>query len=278
MDNNSVKIKEDPENCEGTCETCASGCGSSKIPRQAGKIFAVFSGKGGTGKSVVTALIANKLAQRDISVGILDADLESPVMHLIYGKTELADSDSKLVFPMVADNGVKFISMGNVQDKPESPIIWEGKDLAAGALYFYTDVKWDEPDVLFIDMPSGLGDIPLNIYTTLPMSGAICVSTPNDLSDFVTRKSISLCNMLMVPVLGLVENMAYVQCPNCNCGVPLGADSKERADKLGLPLVAEIPYRPELSVMADMGRILDADVPELDKLADTLAEIVKTGK
>lgn len=273
MDNKEVLNQE---SCEGgDCGSCGGGCGPA-IQKQSGKLFAVFSGKGGTGKSVITALLASKLTKLGFKIGVLDADIAGPTIHLLFGKTELADSDKELVYPMVSDGGVRLISMGNVQEKAEAPMIWSGKDLAAGAQYFYTDVKWEYPDAIFIDMPTGIGDIPLNLYTTLPFSGSLCVVTPNDLSVYVAKKSIELCRMLMVPVLGVVQNMTHVDCPSCDYGVRLGLEPDKLGEALGVPTVAAVPYMQDLSVMADMGRIEDAQAPQLDKLADALADIIKS--
>lgn len=276
--NNMLEELQNDESCGGSCASCgqSEGCGdAAATPKQARHTFAVLSGKGGTGKSTVTALLANALAKRGVKVGILDADIASPTIHLLYGMTEPADSDESLVFPMTAPNGVKFISMGNVHDKPESPIIWGNKDMAGGAGYFWTDVRWEQPDLILFDMPSGLGDIPLQLYTTIPFSGAIIVSTPDDLADYMAIKSIGLCHMLMITLLGVVENKTRIDFPEQGFSQALGGDAKEHAEKLGLPLVAELPYSVELSVAAEMGRITGVELPELDKLADTIAEMVK---
>lgn len=277
--NDMLEQLQDEESCGGSCSSCSQSqdCeGSGVTPKQAKHAFAVLSGKGGTGKSVVTALLANALSKRGVKVGIIDADIGSPTIPLLYGMTEPADSDDALVFPMSAPNGVRFISMGNVHDKPESPIIWGNKDMAGGAGYFWTDVKWEMPDLILFDMPSGLGDIPLQLYTTIPFDGALIVSTPDDLSDYMATKSIGLCRMLMITLLGVIENKTRIDFSAQGISQPLGGDPQEHAERLGLPLVASLPYSVELSVAAEMGRIIDVELPELDKLADTLAEMVKS--
>ncbi len=267
---------ENGEECTGNCAGCSADCGKSQVtPKYAKRIFAILSGKGGTGKSVVTALIANALAKKGLNVGIIDADIAGPTMHLLYGLDGLADSDEKQIFPMETANGVKLLSMGNVYDKPESPILWEGKQLAGGAQFFYTEAKWENIDVLLVDMPTGLGDVPLQMYTVIPFDGAIMVCTPDALCDYMAIKSINLCKMVMIPPLGVVENKVAMPCGHCGQVSTLGSDPAEHAEKLGLPMAAALPYDVELAIMAELGRIAEYDCPDIEPLADTLETLIK---
>lgn len=259
--------------CGGNCSSCSSNCegstGDQKTPKKAARIVAVFSGKGGTGKSVMTCLLADKLQKMGKKVAVLDADLANPSVHYLYGKVEGCGSNGTNLLPMKADSGVEFISMGNVEKDAAQPLLSYGKDMAEGALYFYMNVKWSEGlDFMLVDMPSGVGDIPLQIGTIIPFDGAVCVSNPSDMTDFLVNKSVNLMKLIMIPVLGVIENKTHF---NTEGGtVLLGTDPKEHADALKLPLLAAVPMDLELSVMADFGRICDAEVPELDAVAEVL--------
>ena len=261
--------------CGGNCSSCASKCdqekADEKTPKKAQRIVAVFSGKGGTGKSVVTCLLADKLQKMGKKVAVLDADLENPSIHYLYGKVEPCREEGEQVLPMKADSGVEFISMGNVEKDPSQPLLSYGKDIAEGALYYYLNVKWSENlDFMLVDMPSGIGDVPLQIGTIIPFDGAVCVSNPSDLCDFLALKSVNLMRMIMIPVLGVVENKVCLQLEDGQ--VRLGTEPKDHAEAMDLNLLAEVPLSLELSVMADFGRISDAEVPELDSVAELLAK------
>ncbi len=259
--------------CSGKCDTCSSKCAEGqadqKTPKKAKRIVMVFSGKGGTGKSVVTCLLADKLQKAGNKVAVLDADLANPSIHYLYGKVEPCDADGQNLLPMQSDSGVLFISMGNVEKQSDQPLLSYGKDIAEGALYFYLNVKWPEDlDFMLIDMPSGVADVPLQIGTIIPFDGAVCVSNPSDLTDFLVLKSVNLMKMILIPVLGVVENKTAVAAGDGE--ILLGTEPAEHAAALGVPLLASVPLSLELSVMADFGRSCDADVPELDAVAELL--------
>lgn len=261
--------------CGGKCDSCSSKCGEQqadqKTPKKAARIVMVFSGKGGTGKSVVTCLLADKLQKMGKKVAVLDADLANPSIHYLYGKVEPCGADGQNILPMKADSGVEFISMGNVEKDAAQPLLSYGKDIAEGALYFYLNVKWSENlDFMLIDMPSGIADVPLQIGTIIPFDGAVCVANPSDLTDMLVKKSVGLMKMIMIPVLGVVENKTHLTTEGGD--ILLGTDPAEHAQAIGVPLIATVPLSLELSVMADFGRISDADVPELDGVAELLAK------
>ncbi len=195
----------DFSSCSGKCSDCSSQCSGAeaeeKTPKRAQRIVMVFSGKGGTGKSVTTCLLADLLQGMGHKVAVLDADLANPSIHYLYGKVEPCSADGQHILPMVADSGVEFISMGNVEKQSDQPLLSYGKDIAEGALYFYLNVKWSEDlDFMLIDMPSGVADVPLQIGTIIPFDGAVCVSNPSDLADFLVLKSVNLMKMIMIPV------------------------------------------------------------------------------
>ena len=258
--------------CGGNCSSCSSGCDSQaeeKTPKKAKRIVAIFSGKGGTGKSIMTCLLADKLQKAGKKVAVLDADLENPTVHYLYGKTGSCSADRQMLLPMKADSGVEFISMGNVEEKADQPLLSYGKDVAEGALLFYMNVKWSEDlDFMLIDMPSGIGDVPLQIGTILPFDGAVLVANPSDLCNSLAIKSVNLMHMIMIPVVGVIENKTRIETEGG--AILLGTDPGEHAEVLGLPLLADVPHDLELSVMADFGRICDADIPQLDKAVEIL--------
>jgi Mrp family chromosome partitioning ATPase len=265
----------DFSSCGGKCDSCSSKCSEAqadqKTPKKAARIVAVFSGKGGTGKSVVTCLLADKLRNMGKKVAVLDADLANPSIHYLYGKVEPCGAEGQHILPMVSDSGVEFISMGNVEKDQTQPLLSYGKDIAEGALYFYLNVKWSQDlDFMLVDMPSGIGDVPLQIGTIVPFDGAVCVANPSDLNDMLGKKSVNLMKMIMIPVLGVVENKT--QLVTDQGAVLLGTEPQEHAAAIGVPLLAEVPLSLELSVMADFGRICDAQVPELDSVAEILAK------
>lgn len=258
--------------CGGNCSSCSSGCDSQnddKTPKKAKRIVAVFSGKGGTGKSVMTCLLADKLQKAGKKVAVLDADLSNPSIHYLYGKMEPCSADREKLLPMKADSGVEFMSMGNVEEKADQPLLSYGKDIAEGALLFYMNVKWSEDlDFMLIDMPTGIGDVPLQIGTIIPFDGAVLVANPSDLGDFLATKSVNLMKMIMIPVVGVIENKTRIETEGG--AILLGTEPAEHAQALGLPLLADVPHSLELSVMADFGRISDAEVPELDQAVEVL--------
>lgn len=261
--------------CGGNCSSCASKCDQEqtdeKTPKKAARIVMIFSGKGGTGKSVITCLLADKLQKMGKKVAVLDADLENPSIHYLYGKPQPAAEEGEQLLPLKADSGVEFISMGNVEKDPSQPLLSYGKDIAEGALYYYLNVKWSKDlDFMLVDMPSGVGDVPLQIGTIIPFDGAVCVSNPSDLCDFLSLKSVNLMRMIMIPVLGVIENKTILQLEDG--AVRLGTEPKDHAEALDLNLLAEVPLSLELSVMADFGRISDAQVPELDSVAEILVK------
>ena len=254
------------EDCTGSCSTCSANCSgkSEPTPRYAKCILAVASGKGGTGKSTMACLLAGQLRQVGKKVGILDADLACPSINMLLGNETLADSDDKRVFPVTAENGVEFISMGNVYDKPESPLLWYGKDQASGALYFYTDVAWEGLDVLIVDMPSGFGDIPLQLYTTIPFDAAVLVGTPDAVCDRMLKKTKSLLQMVYIPILGVIENR-----------VPDAQAAQAHAEAVDARLLAAFPEDAPLARAGAEGKLTQRKAEGLNPLAAAICELAE---
>ena len=211
-----------------TKEDCA-GCSQAKKPQSfqvavnelsdVKKVIGVISGKGGVGKSFVTASLANKLAAKGYKVGILDADITGPSIPKMYGIKGAAKADDNGIYPMLAGNGIKVMSINLLLPTEETPVIWRGPVLANTVKQFWTDVIWGEVDYLLVDMPPGTGDVPLTAFQSLPIDGVVIVSSPQDLVHMIVKKAYNMAEMMHVPVLGLVENYSYVKCPDCGKAV-----------------------------------------------------------
>ncbi len=264
-------------NCTHDCGTCASACGSRaktsfiKPPHKNSKIrrvVAVTSGKGGVGKSLVTSLLAVRAQAMGLKTAILDADITGPSIPRGFGVHELASGTDGNILPVTSKSGIKMISMNNLLEHEDDPVVWRGALIAGAALQFWTDVVWGDIDIMFIDMPPGTGDVPLSVFQSIPLSGAVIITTPQELVEMIVKKNVNMARMMNVPVLGIAENMSYFACPDCGKRHELFGRSKaaELAEKYAIPAVARIPVDPALTALADSGRLEEAET-------DPLAEI-----
>ncbi|MGI6191939.1 MAG: Mrp/NBP35 family ATP-binding protein [Christensenellales bacterium] len=270
----------EPEKC-GTmakCEGCASNK-SGQAPQNKGiieqpikKVFAVVSGKGGVGKSSVTALLASAARRRNLSVGVLDADITGPSMPRMFGAKDPVKGDGEKMLPARTMTGIELMSVNLLLESEDTPVIWRGPILAGVIQQFWNDVRWSELDVMFIDMPPGTGDVPLTVFQSLPIDGIIVVTTPQDLVGMIVKKAVRMAEMMNIPVLGLVENMSYMECPDCKKRLyPFGKGKTEyTAKEMGLPLLARLPINPVTADFSDTGRIELADVPEIEPALDAI--------
>jgi len=259
------KLNKYLEDCTGDCSSCGKAdCGDRVTPRIARAAYAVFSGKGGTGKSVVTALLACALQRRGLKVGIIDADIASPAIPHLFGVSGNMPNDGEHFTPLETSSGVAIASMGVTPNESDEPNLLSGKNHADIAAYFWMGGNWNMPDCVLIDMPSGLGDIPLNVYTVLPLDGALLVTNPGKYCAKFARKSMNLVKMLMLPVLGVVENMSSGE-----------GDSLEELHDPRLKLLAKVDYDPDIASAADEGKISEVRNPAINALADSLAEQIK---
>ena len=230
------------------------------------RVIGVVSGKGGVGKSFVTASLANAFALQGFSVGILDADITGPSIPKMYGMKEKAASDGNGVYPPVAANGIEIMSMNLMLDTEEEPVVWRGPILGNVVKQFWTDVIWGQLDYLFVDMPPGTGDVPLTVYQSLPVEGVIVVTSPQDLVKMIVTKAVKMAQMMDIPVLGLVENFSYMNCPDCGKKLyPFGESKLDAvAEELELPILGRLPLEPELAKMADEGNFAAVSNEALD--------------
>ncbi len=224
------------------------------------KVIAVMSGKGGVGKSSVTSLVATSLSRKGKKVGILDADFTGPSIPKIFGINEkMADFGSMGIFPVSSAGGIKVMSINLLLQEKDSPVVWRGPLLASKVKEFFSDVVWGELDYLLIDLPPGTGDVPLTIMQSLPLDGVIVVSSPQDLVKLIVTKSIKMAQRLNIPLIGMVENMSYLECPDCKKIIKVFGESriKEAAEEAGIPVLAQIPVDPEFAGICDQGKIED---------------------
>ena len=238
-------------------------------------MIGVISGKGGVGKSFVTASLANKLAAKGYKVGILDADITGPSIPKMYGIKGAAKADDNGIYPMLAGNGIKVMSINLLLPTEETPVIWRGPVLANTVKQFWTDVIWGEVDYLLVDMPPGTGDVPLTAFQSLPIDGVVIVSSPQDLVHMIVKKAYNMAEMMHVPVLGLVENYSYVKCPDCGKEIKVFGEShiEEIAEEIQVPVLGRMPIDMELAQKADHGIFHEIDNPYIEKAMEVIPKI-----
>lgn len=268
--------------CTHDCSSCASNCSSRKkeslikpLHRHARvkKVIAVASGKGGVGKSLVSALLTVRAQAYGLNAALLDADITGPSAPKMFGIHDRARGDDNGILPISTKSGIQLMSMNCLLEHEEDPVVWRGSLIAGAAVQFWTDVIWDSVDIMFIDMPPGTGDVPLSVFQSIPIGGIVVVTTPQDLVEMIVGKAVNMAKLMNVPVLGLVENMSYLNCPDCGKKIELFGKSKaeEIAKKFAIPAVAKLPLEAQTAALADEGRIEEANT-------DALAEIYESVK
>ncbi|GMG95197.1 Mrp/NBP35 family ATP-binding protein [Tepidimicrobium xylanilyticum] len=207
-------------------------------------IIGVMSGKGGVGKSTISALIAKDLKNKGYRVGVMDADITGPsIPRLFQIEDKRAAANEKGIIPITTKEGIKVISLNLLMEEEDKPVIWRGPILSGIVQQFWTDVLWEELDYLIIDMPPGTGDVALTVMQSIPLSGIIMVSVPQDLVSMIVAKAINMAKKLNIPILGIVENMSYVLCPDCNKRIQIfdGENTDQFLKEYGLSLIGELP-------------------------------------
>ena len=257
------------EACTHDCSSCHSNC-DHRAPqheppharRRIQKVIGVVSGKGGVGKSMTSAMLAVSMRRLGFKAGVLDADITGPSIPRLFGVKGPATGDGESINLLLED--------------PEAPVVWRGPVIAGAVKQFWQEVVWDV-DFLFVDMPPGTGDVPLTVFQTLPVDGIVIVSSPQELVGMIVGKAVQMAQMMHVPILGLVENMSYVQCPDCGKHINVFGDSHvdEIAAKYQLPVLAKMPIDPELAKEADAGMIEVFAGEYLDNAAQTVAKLLK---
>ena len=266
--------------CSGNCSSCQENCDSRKEDLRAAmnpysnikKVIAVVSGKGGVGKSTVTSLLAVALRAQGKSVAILDADITGPSIPRAFGVDKCSGQDERGLYPAVTEDGIQVMSINLLLDDETSPVLWRGPVLAGAVKQFWTDVVWGDVDYMLVDMPPGTGDVPLTVYQSLPIDGAVLVTSPQDLVSMIVSKAVNMANMMNIPVLGLVENYSYLSCPDCGRRIAVFGPShiSEVAERYDLPVLAQLPINPALASLVDTGRVEDADVSVVSGIVQAL--------
>lgn len=269
------------ENCTHDCSSCSSNCSSRKqesllkAPHKESsvkKVIAVVSGKGGVGKSLTTSLLASYAQKQGKSVGIMDADITGPSIPKMFGVSEHATGSAEGIDTVLSPSGMQLMSMNLLLDDETMPVIWRGMVISGTVMQFWTDVVWKDLDLLFIDMPPGTGDVPLTVFQSIPIAGIVIVTTPQDLVKMVVEKAVNMAKIMNIPVLGLVENMSYLTCPDCGKQIEVFGASKAKAiaAEYGIPTVARMPLDPKISQLADQGRIEDYDGSALQEVFEQI--------
>ena len=262
------------ESCSGCSH--ADNCSSKKTDLRepanpyssVKKVIAVVSGKGGVGKSLVTASLARMLKEQGYNVGILDADVTGPSIPKMYGVHEQARATEQGIFPCLAKDGTRIMSVNLLLEDEDSPVIWRGPIIASVVKQFWTDVIWDDLDYLLVDMPPGTGDVPLTVFQSLPVDGAVIVTSPQDLVQMIVKKAYNMAIQMKIPVLGLVENYSYVKCPDCGKEIRVFGESHidEIAKELGVPVLGKMPIDMKLAEVVEEERFYEAENPYLKNI------------
>ena len=257
------------------CASCAQGATCGKKPvdlhepanpySHVNKVIAVVSGKGGVGKSMVTASLARMMREQGFSVGIMDADITGPSIPKMYGIHESAKGSDAGMFPCEAKDGTRIMSVNLLLEHEEDPVIWRGPVIAGVVKQFWTDVMWGDLDYLFIDMPPGTGDVPLTVFQSLPVDGVVIVTSPQDLVRMIVKKAYNMADAMNIPVLGVVENYSYLKCPDCGKKISVFGESHidEIAEELGVPVIGKMPIDPALAEAVESEKFYESDNPYL---------------
>ena len=267
--------------CTHDCSTCGESCADRTQPQsflkehnpaaRVGKVFGVVSGKGGVGKSMVTSQLAVLMARKGYKVGVLDADVTGPSIPKAFGVHQRAMADDRGMLPVPTAGGIQLMSVNLLLDNETDPVLWRGPVIGGVVTQFWTDVVWDV-DYLFVDMPPGTGDVALSVFQSLPLDGIIIVASPQELVSMVVEKAVKMAEMMDIPIVGVVENMSYLICPDCGKEIPLFGQGKTQAaaEAHSLKLLARMPIDPKQTELADAGRIEDFQSQALTPVADVL--------
>ncbi len=239
------------------------------------KVIGVVSGKGGVGKSLVTSMLSVLMRRKGYNVGILDADITGPSIPKMFGITRKAEASEVGIFPERTNNGINVMSINLLIEQEDAPVIWRGPLLAGVVKQFWTDVIWGKLDVMFIDMPPGTGDVPLTVFQSIPLDGIIVVTSPQELVSFIVKKAYNMAKQMNIPILGVVENMSYVKCPDCGKEIKLYGESKleQNAEELGLNILGRLPIDPDMAKLADKGEFEKFSNNYLDEAAELIKSV-----
>lgn len=277
------------ENCTHDCSSCGAECSSRQEPQSllapqnsmsnVKKVIGIVSGKGGVGKSLVTSLLAAGVQKDGYRTAILDADITGPSIPKLFGINEKAVGNDYGILPIVSSNGSKIMSINLLLENDTDPVVWRGPVIGGTVKQFWTDVVWEDIDCMFVDMPPGTGDVPLTVFQSLPVDGIIVVTSPQELVSMIVEKAVKMAKLMDIPILGIVENMSYVECPDCGSKINIFGESHidETAKAAGLEALGRIPMRPDIAAKCDAGRVEDINGHEwLQKAVDAVKGIINS--
>lgn len=270
--------------CTHDCSTCSANC-SSRDPKSLlekphdkssiKKVIAVVSGKGGVGKSTVTSMLAVKMQQRGFNAAVLDADITGPSIPKMFGLKERALGNEDGLLPSVTKTGIQVMSANLLLDSDTDPVLWRGSMISNLVRQFWTGCVWSDVDYMFIDMPPGTGDVPLTVFQSVPLDGIIIVTSPQGLVSMIVEKAVKMAKAMNIPILGFVENMSYVKCPDCDKEIKVFGEShiEDVAKEYSIPVLARMPISPESASLCDKGEIEQVTNEFLDVAADYIKNI-----
>ena len=273
--------------CSHNCETCGENCPSWQNPADfiekphelssIKKVIGVVSGKGGVGKSLVTSMMSVLMQRRGYQSAILDADVTGPSIPRIFGLKERAMGDDSGIYPVKTKTGIEVMSVNLLLEDDTTPVVWRGPIIAGTVKQFWTDVIWNDVDYMFVDMPPGTGDVPLTVFQSLPVDGIIVVTSPQELVSMIVTKAVKMAQAMNIPILGIVENMSYVVCPDCGKAFQIYGEShvEEEAGKNGLKVLGRLPIDPKLAKSCDKGAMELFEGDWLEAAADAVEALLK---
>ena len=262
------------ESCNHNCGSCGQDCSARDIHEKLNpkssvkKVIGVVSGKGGVGKSLVTSMLAVAMTKQGKRAAILDADITGPSIPKAFGLKGRVTGEENEIYPMVSRDGVQVMSINFLLENETDPVVWRGPIIAGAVKQFWSDVVWDDVDYMFVDMPPGTGDVPLTVFQSLDISGIVVVATPQELVGMIVEKAVKMASMMSIPVIGLVENMSYVKCPDCSKEIKIFGESKldKVAATYNLPVLARLPIDPTVAAAVDAGAVENIDVSLMDNV------------
>ena len=272
--------------CNHDCGSCSASCGERTEPQSLleptndlshiKKVIGIVSGKGGVGKSIVTSLMSVLMKRKGFSTAILDADITGPSIPKAFGIKEKAKANEFGLIPVTTSTGIEVMSVNLLLENDTDPVVWRGPISAGTVKQFWTDVIWNDVDFMFVDMPPGTGDVPLTVFQSLPLDGIIIVTSPQELVSMVVKKAVVMAKMMNIPILGIVENMSYAVCPDCNKQIKVFGEShiEEIAKEYDIPVLGKLPINPKLAAACDKGAIELFEGDWLDNASDIIEKML----
>ncbi len=275
--------------CNHDCGSCSANCESRTTDKtsflealapesKVKKVIGIVSGKGGVGKSLVTSMLAVSMNRKGHHTAILDADITGPSIPMAFGVADekpAVTPDGRLMIPAKSLEGVEIMSANLLLENATDPVIWRGPVIAGAVKQFWTETLWQDVDYMFVDMPPGTGDVPLTVFQSLPVDGIIIVTSPQELVSMIVAKAVNMAKKMDIPILGVVENMSYLECPDCGKHIHVFGEShvEQAAEENGLKVLAQIPIDPKIAQMVDGGRVEYIEMPWFEKAAEAVESL-----